>query len=222
MILIKDGRVIDPGCGIDDVLDLQVEGGRILKVGKYHRNGEYEQIIEARGLIVAPGLVGVAAGGEHVTGESREAVRGGYTTIVEQSAGQPDAFKGQCLMETVVADLPVRSGGDRYQIIEGLKDGRISRIFAEHLETALALGVTNLVHKGHLTIMELIEKMSFNPARYYRLDRGAIGEGAEADLVIFSDTEKWRVEAGIPFAGLELYGKVLYTMNGGKVVYGNN
>ena len=44
------------------------------------------------------------------------------------------------------------------------------------LETALALGITNLVRKGHLALMQLIEKMSLNPAKLYKLDKGAIAE----------------------------------------------
>lgn len=221
MILIKDGRVIDPERQIDDVLDLQIEGGRILKIGKYHRSEEYQQIIEAKGLIVAPGLVGVNEGtGKHLTGNPQEAARGGYTTIVARPVPQPDDLKSQCLVETVTAGPAMQSNSSRYRIIEGLKDGSVSRIGAEHLETALALGITSLVHKGHLTVMELIEKMSFNPARFYGLDCGAIEEGAGADLVVFSDTERWKVGAGSPFAGLELYGKVHYTISSGTIIYG--
>ena len=41
--------------------------------------------------------------------------------------------------------------------------------------------------------MQLIEKMSLNPAKLYKLDKGAITEGADADLVIFNEGERWRV-----------------------------
>ena len=59
MILIKDGRIIDPKRGIDDVLDIVIDGGKISKIGKYQRNEEYDTIIEAKGMVVAPGLVDV-------------------------------------------------------------------------------------------------------------------------------------------------------------------
>ena len=132
-------------------------------------------------------------------------------------------------------------------IIEGLKDGAIDIIATDHaphsaeekakpfaeapsgiigLETALALGITNLVRKGHLTLMQLIEKMSLNPAKLYKLDKGAITEGADADLVIFNEGERWHVgpkfvskAANTPFAGEDLYGKVKYTICAGNVVY---
>lgn len=94
------------------------------------------------------------------------------------------------------------------------------------LETALALGITNLVRKGHLTLMQLIEKMSLNPAKLYKLDKGAIAEGADADLVIFNEGERWHVgpkfvskAANTPFTGEDLYGKVKYTICAGNVVY---
>ncbi len=49
MILIKDGRVVDPKRGIDDVLDLLIEDGKIKKIGKYQRSDDYERIVEAKG-----------------------------------------------------------------------------------------------------------------------------------------------------------------------------
>ena len=47
MILVKDGRVIDPARGIDDVLDLVIDGGKIAKIGQYQRSEDSERIIEA-------------------------------------------------------------------------------------------------------------------------------------------------------------------------------
>ena len=84
---------------------------------------------------------------------------------------------------------PLRTSEDRDAIIEGLKDGTIDMIATDHaphsteekhqddffacpsgiigLETALALGITYLVRPGHLTTMQLMEKMSVNPAKLY-------------------------------------------------------
>ena len=93
------------------------------------------------------------------------------------------------------------------------------------LETALALGVTNLVRKGHMTLPHLLEKMTVNPANLYHLDCGSIKVGGRADLVVFDEREKWKVETfhskseNSPFTGMELYGKVKYTISRGRVVY---
>ncbi len=143
---------------------------------------------------------------------------------------------------------PLRTLRDKDEIIRGLKEGIIDIIATDHaphsteeknrsltaapsgiigLETALALGITNLVHAGHLTLLQLIEKMTLNPARLYRLDasKGWIGVGSDADLVIFDPMEQWIVEhfesksSNSPFIGERLQGKVKYTICGGRIAY---
>lgn len=54
MILIKNGRVIDPAKGTDDVMDMVIDGGKIKAMGHYPENGEYETVIDASGLTVGP------------------------------------------------------------------------------------------------------------------------------------------------------------------------
>ena len=62
MLLIKNGRVVDPVSGVDKVMDVLVDGGRIAAVGDKaaalldEKDGT-AQIIDASGLVVAPGLV---------------------------------------------------------------------------------------------------------------------------------------------------------------------
>ena len=141
---------------------------------------------------------------------------------------------------------PLRREEDRSAIIEGLKDGTIDMIATDHaphsreekerpltqapsgiigLETSLALGITHLVQTGHLSLLQLMEKMSLNTARMYRLDLGRIKVGMPADLVIFDENEKWtpvqyRSKAeNSPFTGTVLSGKVKYTICRGKIVY---
>ena len=144
---------------------------------------------------------------------------------------------------------PLRTAADREAIIEGIKDGTIDMIATDHaphsseekaaepmwkapsgiigLETALALAVTNLVKTGHLTMSELMEKMSLNPAKLYHFDKGTLSEGADADIVIFDEDESWTVtedeiaskSCNTPFLGQTLYGRVKYTICGGAVVY---
>lgn len=141
---------------------------------------------------------------------------------------------------------PLRTAWDREQIIHGLTDGTIDIIATDHaphsaeekgkpltqapsgiigLETALALGITNLVRPGHLTTLQLMEKMSLNPAILYRLDKGRLDEGADADLVIFDENELWTVgdyaskSSNSPFTGEQLYGRVKYTICDGVIVY---
>lgn len=141
---------------------------------------------------------------------------------------------------------PLRTENDRLAIIEGLKDGTIDLIATDHaphsteeksrpitqtpsgiigLETSLALGITSLVRPGHLTLSQLIEKMTINPASLYHFPCGSVAEGKSADLVLFDPNEKWTPEtyasksSNSPFTGWELYGKVKYTICDGKIVY---
>ena len=73
--------------------------------------------------------------------------------------------------------------------------------------------------------MHLLEKMTINPAKLYKLDKGYVKEGAVADLVIFNPDEQWEVRdfdsksSNSPFIGEKLYGKVKYTICDGKIVY---
>lgn len=141
---------------------------------------------------------------------------------------------------------PLREEADRLAVIEGLKDGTIDMIATDHaphsaeekakplteapsgiigLETALSLGIRELVNKGYLSMPELIEKMSCAPAKLYHLDAGYLAEGGPADMVIFDPTQEWRVEsfaskaANSPFVGENLPGVIRYTICGGRIVY---
>ena len=88
-ILIKNGRLIDPASGLDQVGDLAIAGGRIVGIGEV-ANFEAERIIDAGGLVVAPGLVDLAArlrepGHEHegmLESELNAAAAGGVTSLV--------------------------------------------------------------------------------------------------------------------------------------------
>ena len=58
MILIKNGRVMDPETGFDKVTDLVLSGGKIKSIGNTE-TADFEQIIDAEGMVVAPGLIDV-------------------------------------------------------------------------------------------------------------------------------------------------------------------
>ena len=422
MILIKNGRVIDPAKGTDDVMDMVIDGGKIKAIGHYPENGEYETVIDASGLTVGPGLIDVHVHfrdpgltyKEDIGTGTASAKKGGFTTVVTMANTKPpvdseetvryvleegkktgihvlpaacvsvgmkgqeltdmDALKAagavgftddgiplmdqklvrQAMLKAKELDVPLsfheedpafisengihageaakalgiqgspalaedalvardcmlalhtgasvniqhissvnsvrmvklakelgadvtaevtphhftltesavlehgamakmnpplRTEKDRLGIIEGIRDGSIDMIATDHaphsaeekavepvwkapsgiigLETALALAVTNLVKPGHLTMVQLMEKMSLNPAKLYRFDKGSVAEGADADLVIFDENERWTVTEddiaskshNTPFIGAELYGRVKYTICGGRIVY---
>ena len=142
---------------------------------------------------------------------------------------------------------PLRTEADRLAIIKGLQDGTIDMIATDHaphtneekalpitqapsgiigLETALALGITELVEKGYISMMDLIRLMSYGPALVYNLDAGYISEGGPADIVLIDPKKEWTVEDDFaskahntPFIGWKLKGKAVMTIVSGNIAY---
>ncbi len=142
---------------------------------------------------------------------------------------------------------PLRTEEDRLAIIDGLCDGTIDIIATDHaphtaeeksqpfekapsgiigLETALSLGIRELVNKGYLSMLQLIACLSSNPAAYYRLPAGSVSVGDSADLVLFDPNETWKVgpifasrASNSPFIGETMPGVIHYTICDGKIVY---
>ena len=143
---------------------------------------------------------------------------------------------------------PLREEEDVAALKQGLKDETIDVIATDHaphtaeekeldyvsapfgitgLETALGLAIRELVEKGTLSLMEVLAKMTVNPAQILGMSRGRIEKGARADLAIFDLKKSWKVReeeflsksTNSPFIGWELPGKVEWTIAGGKVVY---
>jgi dihydroorotase len=142
---------------------------------------------------------------------------------------------------------PLRTQKDVDAIIEGLKDGTIDIISTDHaphhideknvefklaanglvgFETAFPLAVTYLVKPGHLSLQQLISKMSLNPSKMLGLNKGTIEVGACADLMIFDINEQYTVDISkfesksknSPYNGFMLYGQPRYTIVGGTPV----
>lgn len=145
---------------------------------------------------------------------------------------------------------PLRTQADIRAIEKGLADGSIDMIATDHaphsisdkevgfedapfgiigLETALPLSL-RLVQRGVIDLKRLIELLSVNPAKLMGLDRGHLGEGATADLVIFDPKRKWTYDVNrsfsksrnSPFHGQDFEGAVLWTLVNGKIAYQRN
>lgn len=145
---------------------------------------------------------------------------------------------------------PLRTKEDVEALKEGLKADIMDVISTDHaphtaiekgvgikrapfgivgLETAAALTMTELVDKGYLTIMQMAEKMSYNPAKILGLDKGVVEEGKAADLVVFDAKKEYKINPATfqskskntPFAGRKVKGEVQATIVAGRVVYEN-
>ena len=144
---------------------------------------------------------------------------------------------------------PLRSAEDRAALIEGIKDGTIDMIATDHaphsveeksrglkdsamgivgLETAFAALNTHLVRKGIITMERLVEIMSINPRKVFRI-KGGINVGDRADVVLIDPNKKWTVDSEkfysmgkiSMFDGREMVGDVAMTIHRGKIVYDN-
>ncbi|WP_419897082.1 amidohydrolase family protein [Roseomonas sp. USHLN139] len=83
-LLISGGRVVDPASGTDAVADIVVQDGRIAAIGT--NLGEAERVIDASGLVVAPGFIDLHAHGQSIPADRMQAFDG-ITTTLDLEAG---------------------------------------------------------------------------------------------------------------------------------------
>ena len=96
MLLIKNGRVMDPKTGFNQIADLLVEGKKIVKIGQ-NLQAEGAKVIDASGLVVAPGLVDIhvhfrepgQTHKEDIHTGALAAAAGGFTTVVMMANTNP-------------------------------------------------------------------------------------------------------------------------------------
>ena len=143
---------------------------------------------------------------------------------------------------------PLRTKEDAEALIEGLADGTIDCISTDHaphgaeekkrgfrgspfgivgLETSAALTYTALVRTGRISLLQMAEKMSRNPAAILGIPGGTLAEGSQADLAVFDFVRPYRIDPeqfvskgkNTPFGGKEVYGSCRYTIAGGRIIY---
>ena len=93
-------------------------------------------------------------------------------------------------------------------------------------ETALAV-VLDMVRGEEIHPLELVRRLSSNPARILRLEAGTLAEGALADVAIIDPLREWHYDPAkgfsksrnSPWAGQDLQGRVLHTLVGGVPVF---
>ena len=142
---------------------------------------------------------------------------------------------------------PLRSEEDRVAMVEALADGTIDVIVSNHspqdqeskrqpfaaaeagiaaLQTLLPLSL-ELVHRGHISLLDLLSKLTVNPAKLLGLPSGELKIGRKADLIIFNLDLPWRLSESdllsksknTPYDGRPVQGKVLQTIVAGDTVF---
>lgn len=143
---------------------------------------------------------------------------------------------------------PLRTKEDKDALILGLKEDIIDVISTDHaphsreeknqsmktapfgivgLETSVALTMTELVHTGILTPMQMAAKMSYNPAQVIHSDRGRLEVGSPADVTIIDPDAEYTIDSmeflskgkNTPFNGRKVKGQVVATICDGNIVY---
>ncbi|MGC2200434.1 MAG: dihydroorotase [Stellaceae bacterium] len=159
------------------------------------------------------------------------------------------------LNETAIGDYrtfaklspPLRCERDRRAVVEGLRDGTLDAIASDHapwdqdskrlpfssaaygivgLETLLPLSL-ELYHNGHLELLDVVQRLTSNPARILRLPVGRLAPGAPADLVLFDPDLSWCISTddfrskskNAPFDGRPVKGRVRRTIVDGRTIF---
>lgn len=142
---------------------------------------------------------------------------------------------------------PLRTQADCDALLAGLKDDTIDAIVTDHsphaqeekdreymfapsgfpgLETALGVMLTDLYHAGKLDLKTIISKMTWEPAKVFKLDAGTLNVGSAADITVIDPDKEWVVDAKnfytkgshSPFIGRKFKGKAVMTFVDGKMM----
>jgi len=142
---------------------------------------------------------------------------------------------------------PLRSAADMQACREGLADGTLDAVATDHAPHALhekeldfveappgligfetAVGVVlELVRSGEITPLELVRRLSTNPARILARPGGSLAVGAVADVVVVDPERRWTYDPSkgysksrnSPWAGKTLEGRAVATIVEGRLVY---
>ncbi|HXD52757.1 MAG TPA: dihydroorotase, partial [Burkholderiales bacterium] len=142
---------------------------------------------------------------------------------------------------------PLRSQRDRDALRAALADGTVDALCSDHTPVdddakqlpfaeaePGATGVELLLpltlkwaEESRLSLATGLARVTSNPARILGIDAGTLSQGASADICVFDPDRYWKVEPralksqgkNTPFIGLEVKGKVRYTLVEGQIVY---
>ena len=161
-----------------------------------------------------------------------------HFTLIDEDVTYDSRFK---------MNPPLAAREDREALLEGLADGTVDAIATDHaphepaakdvefdrapfgvlgFETALGLGLDQLVRPGRLSLMRLVELFTVGPARVLGMER-KIAPGEPADLTIFSTERAWTYDVGespsksrnSPFDGWKFRGGPVATIVAGRVSF---
>jgi dihydroorotase len=241
----------DLGLSRDGVMN---EGLVSARLGLRGKSNASEDVHIARDLLVAE-LTGGHIHIQHVStrlgvGLIRRAKARGVRVTAEATPHHlllteeaVDGFRTEAKMNP-----PLRTEVDRSAVEQGFIDGTLDTLVTDHaphhydeteqafddapfgivgLETAVGLMLTHFIETGKMALSTLVERMSLQPARAFRLPGGTLAEGAPADLTLIDASAEWTVDPrkfysrgrNTPFSGAMLRGRTVLTVVGGRPIY---
>ncbi len=228
------------------------EGAAATRAGIPAQPAEAEEIIVARDLI----LVEMTGARYHVAHAStartiamvRDAKARGLPVTCEVTPHHLALTEEACATYDTSTKMypPLRTRADTLALAQGLADGTVDAIATDHaphsanakqlefdcaafgvigLETALPI-VLSLVSRGVLSLATAIERLTWGPARAFKLHAGTMPEGSVADVVVIDPDIQWVVTAedtasrskNSPFLGQTMRGRAVLTLAGGKAL----
>jgi dihydroorotase len=187
-ISIINGRLIDPAHGIDDLLDLHIDGDVVVAIGDAPAEFAADEVIDARDCVVCPGLVDLAAslrepGYEHkatLASETTAAARGGITTLLCTPDTNP-VIDNSAVVE-LVHRIAKKLGQARIlttgALTRGLKGEQLSEMAALKAAGCVALSNASL------------------PLASTLVERRALEYAATFDIPVFLRSEDRHLRAG--------------------------
>ena len=162
-----------------------------------------------------------------------------YFTLNENAVGDYRTF--------AKVSPPLRGEADRRAVAEAVADGTIDAVTSDHsphdqdskrlpfavadcgivgLETLLPLSL-ELSHKGRMSLLDVLRRVSLAPAEILGLEAGGLKAGAPADLIVFDAERPWRIDPDAfrsksknsPFEDHPVQGRLLRTVVDGRTIF---
>jgi dihydroorotase len=247
-------RVIMQHCQVPELTvgGVMNEGFESMKLGLAGMPAAAEDIMVARDIRLAE-ITGGRLHIQHIsTARSVELVREGKRRGVKVTAEAcPHHFtltdeRLRTFDSNYKMNPPLRTWTDVEAVIGGLVDGTIEILATDHaphapekkmreldqapfgivgLETLLPITIKGLIEPGHLSWVDVIRKLTVNPARLLGIAKGSLKPGADADVTIIDPESRWTVDPSrfqsksrnTPFGGWDVRGRAHTVIVAGEV-----
>lgn len=199
-LVIQGGRVIDPANKIDQQADLYLQDGKVAALGQAPEGFEADQVLDASGQIVVPGLIDLCVHVREpgytqkgtIASETRAAAAGGITTLVTPPNCKP--IVDTPAVAELILDRAEAAGNARVlpmgALTQGLKGEQLAPLHALHSSGCVAFTNTREPVTSSLTLMRSLEYaathdllVQFQPQDQSLTGKGCMHEDTTSSLL---------------------------------------